>query len=211
MSRLIAIETHDNNALPFHLLLGTILGNVTKFTAITAFGKASANGITSIGQALQILLGTAGPELPLAGTSCFRTESVIDFVLLVQVALEIHVGQSGDHGLTLHSNQIHSDLLRAEGALQLSICSLRACLDVLLDSFFDIVDITLLNGLCDLVPSHFGRHFLDVGAIDLSWILAFGSDVAWSDKSMSESSLSGKKNGHTHLLVDNFCRPQQAL
>ncbi|KAI0456911.1 hypothetical protein F5B21DRAFT_466169 [Xylaria acuta] len=120
---------------------------MTKLTAVAAFREASANGITGIGQALHILLSAAGPELSLTRTSGFLVESIIDLVLLVQVALKIHVGQSGDHGLTLHSDQIYSDVLCTEGGLQLNISSLRACLDVLLDSFFDIVYITLLHGL----------------------------------------------------------------
>ncbi|KAI0439108.1 hypothetical protein F4803DRAFT_65400 [Xylaria telfairii] len=146
MSRLVAIETHDDNALSFHLLLRTILGDVAKLVAVGAFGQASANGITSIGQALQILVNT-GPELSLTRASWFRIESIIDSILFVQVTLEVHVRQSGDHRLTLHCDQIHSDILRTEGGLQLGISSLRACLDVLLNSLLHVVNIAFLNSL----------------------------------------------------------------
>lgn len=83
MSRLVAVKAHDNDALPFHLLLWTILGDMTKLTAVRAFSEASTDRLASIFQSSYILLVAAGPEFSLTRTNRPRTESIIDSVLLV--------------------------------------------------------------------------------------------------------------------------------
>ncbi|KAI0206141.1 hypothetical protein F4808DRAFT_192858 [Astrocystis sublimbata] len=151
---------------------------MAKLTTVEALRDASGNRVASVAQAFEILLCRFGPGLSLTGTGCLSSKTIVDFVLLVEVALEVHVGQGRHHGLALQSNQPNSNLLVSKGSLQFDIGGVGACLDVLLDSLLDIINVALFRGLYDLLPGNLGFDLLDVGAINLSRIRAFNRSMS---------------------------------
>ncbi|KAI0833199.1 hypothetical protein F5Y06DRAFT_280579 [Hypoxylon sp. FL0890] len=94
MTRLIAVEAHDNKALSLNLLLRASLRSVAKLVAVGALGQTAFNGFTSILETLEVLF-TGGPQLNLSGTKRLVTPAKMDAVLLVKVSLKVHVRVGG--------------------------------------------------------------------------------------------------------------------
>lgn len=104
MSRPLAVDTRNNQALFFHFLLWAVLRNMTKLVAIAAFIEASIDRVTSIFQSSQILFVVARPEQSLTRTIWLGIKAIDDSVLLVEIALEVHMSKAGDHGWVLDGN-----------------------------------------------------------------------------------------------------------
>ncbi|KAI1179156.1 hypothetical protein F4777DRAFT_499003 [Nemania sp. FL0916] len=179
MPTLTAVKAHDDYSLFFVLFLWAIFGDMPKPTAISAFSEASVDGLTSIGQASQVLLSTGRPDLPLTSADGLRFESIIDLVLLVKVALEVHVCESRNHGRVLQGNQINTDFLVTESSLQFDISHFRGDVDILLNSFLDVIHVFIAGCLYEFVPRNISLHLFKMRAVNFSWILAISYHMAY--------------------------------
>lgn len=103
---LIAVVTLHDGTVDLGLLLLTVSGDVTELVATKALGQAAGDDVTGISQALHDLLVGLGPTLLLGSTAGLVGQAVVDRVLLVQVALQVHVGQGDGEVLALQRNQV---------------------------------------------------------------------------------------------------------
>ncbi|KAK3358878.1 hypothetical protein B0T25DRAFT_78396 [Lasiosphaeria hispida] len=178
VSNRIAIVALDVvHILRLSLFLGAGLGGVAKLVASSAFGQTAASDLTGILEALKVLLHILGPDLTVTGTRGVPLEAVRDGVLLLKLTLEIHVGK-GRRQRFLDGDEPQLDVLVAKSLLEVGKCGLGRRLDVNLDSFFDIVDLTLLDSVDNHSPCILSGHVRQMAAVDLASSLAGDSLVA---------------------------------
>jgi hypothetical protein len=159
------------------LLLWAALGDMANFIAVGALGHQTRNRLSGVLEALEVLFLILGPQLALGGARRVPLSTVSDLELLVQMALEIHQGEGGQN-FALNGNEPNGDLLLAECALQLDVGGLGDCLDVDLDRFLDIVNVTSGRDLLDIVPSGVLVHVRNIAAVNLAGLLALRDGVA---------------------------------
>ena len=175
----LTVEAFDFSTISdFHLLLGTVLLSVTKVVTVAALRNTAVDGLTSIGETNKILLGSGWPSILLLGTLVVRGQAPGDRKLLVQVALEIHIG-IGHGKLLLHSNEEHFNVMRAKSLLQFRVGDIGESLEVLQGSLLDVIEVTLLGCSDQLGPSNLSRDIGDVRTVNLARILALDSKVTW--------------------------------
>lgn len=97
MTRLVAVVAHDSDALFLNLVLGAFLRNVAQLVAVGALGQSALDSFTGVSEALQVLFCRLGPIASLSGAEGLVGPSVMDAILLVQIALEIHVRVSREN------------------------------------------------------------------------------------------------------------------
>jgi hypothetical protein len=173
-----AIVARDlGRIITLHFLLSTKLGNMPKLLAVHAKGNASIDNLASIVQAREMLLAVLRPPLDFTRTVGLLGKSIRNSVLLVNVALDVHIGEDLDEG-SLSGDEPETKVLVDESLLELTVCYLTIdSLDVLLHSFLDIVEILLSSGLLDFLPGRLGRNIGDIVSVDLASILAILSHV----------------------------------
>ncbi|KAI0152932.1 hypothetical protein GGR57DRAFT_162961 [Xylariaceae sp. FL1272] len=121
MTFFATIVAGNDDTLDLGLFLRTVPGNVAQLAAIAALGETSLDDFASIFQSLEILFGGRGPELSLARASRLVTETVSDRELLLQIALEVHVGEAREHGRLLNGNHVDAHILNAEGLFKIDL------------------------------------------------------------------------------------------
>lgn len=179
MTSLVAVEASDRGTIKnLTLLLRAGLGNVAHLVAVVALWDATGNRLTTIRQALNVLLLGLGPTDILLGASRVRIEPKRNGELLVQVSLEVHVGV-GRGKLTLQANEVQWDVHVAESLLELRVGGLRASLDILEEGLLDIVHVTILDSLAEALPGNLGLDDLNVATINLAWVGASSDGVAY--------------------------------
>lgn len=175
MSKLLTIEALDNGTIGILLLfLRAFLRDMTKLLAVAALGNTTINWLTSIGKTLKILLWSCWPKVLLTRARRVRRETPSDRELLIKVALQVHVGVSNSKFLLI-SDQIDWNILGTESLLQSQVSSVRSSLNILMESFLDIIKISLLGTLLEIIPSFWSRNVLDVVACKLTGILTLNS------------------------------------
>lgn len=178
MALALAVVALDGaDSLGLVLRLGAVLGRVTQLIAVVALGHSAVNNLTSILEALHVLLGGLGPKVALAGASGLRAGAIGDRVLLVHVALEVHVGHGGGNIRLLNGNEPDVELLLAESLLKLAVSSTRGGLDVDLDSLLDVIELALDGSFDNELPSSFDSHVGQMTAINLAGRGALSSAV----------------------------------
>lgn len=178
MADLAAVEADDlKRVRSLSTLLGARLGNVADFITVAALGQTAINNLTGVSKTLEVLVDVLGPRLAVARAGRVPLEAIGDRVLLAEVALEIHVGESDCEGL-LNGDEPDSNVMGAEGTLKFDIGGLGGSLDVGLNGLLDVVDVTLLGGTQNENPSIVGAHVGQVVAVDLASILAGADSVA---------------------------------
>lgn len=175
----ITVEAFDLSTIgDFLFFLGAVLSSMAEVVTVAAFRNTAVNGLTSIRETNKVLLGSGWPSILLLRTLVVRGQAPRDRKLLVQVTLEVHIG-IGQGKLLLHSNEKHVNLLRAKSILQLGISGIGSDLEVLQGSFSNVIEVAVIGGSNQLVPSNLGRDICDVRTVDLARILALESKVAW--------------------------------
>lgn len=150
------VALHDNLFL-LNLVRWTILGNVTIFVAVDTLGLAATDRLTSILETLHIFFSILREGVTLTVSGRLVVEAVCDSVLLVEIALKVHSGQSSNQVL-LDGNDVNTDILGSKGLLKLNVSKLRQALEILLEGLLDIIHVSLLSGLADLVPGGLRVH-----------------------------------------------------
>lgn len=162
----------------FNLLLGAALGDVADLLAVAAKWFTIAHDIAGILKTSENLVAVLGPAFDLTGPVRLLRESVADRVFLAHVTLPIHVGE-GLEKRSLDRDEPKIDALVNEDLLKILVCDLCVdSLDILLDTFFGIVDVPLSHGLLDLAHGLVSRDVGDMVTVDLSSILARPLHVA---------------------------------
>lgn len=178
MTGLVAVEASDRGTIKnLALLLRAGLGDVAHLVAVVALWDAAGNRLTTVLQALNVLLLGLGPTDSLLGASGVRIEPKRNGELLVQVSLQVHVGV-GRGKLTLQANEVQWDVHVAESLLELRVGGLRAGLDILEEGLLDIVHVAILNSLAEALPGDLSLDNLDVATINLAWVGASSDGVA---------------------------------
>lgn len=174
-----AVEARDLGCVSaFHLLLSAKLGRVAKFLAVSAKRNTSIDDLASVVEAFKELCPVLGPSLNLPGTISFLDKAVRNSVFLVDITLQIHVGEDLDEG-SLSGNKPETDFLLDQRLLKLAIGDLAMNgLDVLIHSFFGIIDIPFSDCLLDFLPGNLGGHIGNMIAVDLAWLLTMLAKVA---------------------------------
>lgn len=190
----------------FRLLLGTVLGDMTKLLAVAAQGYTLVDDLSSVVKARKEFVPVLGPTLNLTRTVRLLSEAVRDRVLLAYVSLEVHVGEDLKKGL-LGSNQPETDVFLNESGLDITVSGLSVGrLDVLLDALLGVVNVSLSNGLLDLVQGLLERDISNVVAVDLASVLAVLAHVACEDVSEAHA----MEHCETNLLHHSSRRPWEA-
>ncbi|KAI6752750.1 hypothetical protein HG530_013502 [Fusarium avenaceum] len=150
---------------------------MSKLLAVHAKGNTSIDNLAGIVQAREMFLTVLGPSLDLTGTVGLLDKSIRNSVLLVNVTLDVHVGENLDKG-ALSGDEPETKVLVNESLLELAVCHLAIdSLDVLLYGFFDIVEILLDSGLLDFLPGRLSGNIGNVVSVDFASILAILSHV----------------------------------
>lgn len=119
-----------------------------------------------------------GPAIDFTRSLGLIGESERHAILLVNIALEIHVGESINQ-LSFQSNKPELDILFHQFLLDLAVSDLPTeSLDIFLDCLFGVVEISFASCLLDLRPSVFRGSVGNVVTIDLASVLAILSEVA---------------------------------
>jgi hypothetical protein len=148
-----------------------------KLLAVHAKRNTSVDNFASIVQAREQFLAVLRPPLDLTGTIGLLDKSIRNSVLLVNVALDVHVGEDLNEG-ALSGDEPETKVLIDQSLLELTVCYLAVdSLDVLLYGFLGIVDILLDNSLLDFLPGHLGGNIGNVVSVDLARVLAILSHV----------------------------------
>lgn len=177
MANLIAVVALDEDALNLNLLLGAAPGHVTKLITVLALGDVAGHELTGISQALEALLLALGPTFALTGTLMLELEAVGDGILLAEVTLKVHVGESRNGVGLLQGDEPSTNALSAEGRLEILISTSGVRLDVDLHGVLNIIDIALVNGSDNHLPGLFGALILNVITVDDTRILASGGGM----------------------------------
>jgi hypothetical protein len=181
MTLLAAVVALDNYLVFLDLVLGAASGGVTILVTIVALLQATADRLTSVLKTDQVFLAILGPVRCLTSTSRSVVEAEGDLILLVQVALKVHVGESTKHSRLLDCNDMDANVLLTEGILQLSVGQLGLRLDVFLNCILDIVHVFLLGGSSNHLPSSLGVDVGNMGAVDESGVLAIDGMMTCRD------------------------------
>lgn len=190
----------------FRLLLGTVLGDMAKLSAVAAHGDTLVNDLSSIVEASKEFVTILGPTLDLTRAVRLLGEAVGDRVLLAHVSLEVHVGEDLKKGL-LGSNQPETDVFLNEMGLNVTVSGLSVgSLDVLLNALLGVVNVSLSNGLLDLVHGLIESDISNVVAVDLASVLAVLAHVACIDV----SEVHALEHCETNLLHHSSRRPWEA-
>ena len=177
MANLFAVVALNDNALSaFNLFLlagATLMPNLA---AVAASSQSIGDRLAGIVETIQDVLQTLGPALLLTRASGFVGEAIRDAILLVQVALEIHVGQSPDDVLfERDEEEVH--LLPLEGGLELAVSHIGILLNVFLNGSLAVVDIAVLDGFSELFPGLLSRDVGDIGSVDATGVRAFVDEM----------------------------------
>ena len=145
---------------------------MTELVAVTALGQAAVDNLTGVLEAFHVLFGGFGPELALPGASRLGVEAVGDSIFLVQIALEVHVGQGLGKVGVFDGDEPEVQVLGAKGLLKFGVRSLRDAFGVSLDTDLDVVDILFFDGLDDGFPGSLSSQIVVLATIDLASRLA---------------------------------------
>lgn len=119
-----------------------------------------------------------GPAIDFTRPLRLIREPERDAIFLVNIALEIHVGENINQ-LSFQRNEPELDILFHQFLLDLAVGDLSSqSLDVFLNRFFGIVGISLTSCLLDLGPGIFRSSIGNVVTINLAGILAILSEMA---------------------------------
>jgi len=160
------VVAHDHAFLLLDLLLWAMLGNVADFVTVAALGLAAIGRLSSISKTFKVLVNILGPQITIARARRVPLKAVRDRVLLVDVSLQVHVGQGGGKG-TLNSNEPKADVLSAETFLKLDISRVGGSLDIGLNGFLDVVEVAGRDNFHDVGIGQIGIHVLIHAAVDL--------------------------------------------
>lgn len=178
MTLLAAIVAHHDRTFGLDLVLGTVLGGVSKLLAVVALGLAHpGDNVTSIGQSLQDLVMVLGPTLSLRLTKRSVDEAVVDSVLLAEVALKVHVGHGNGETGTLLGDEVKAPVVAAKSNLKLDEGGRGVSLGINLNHLLDIVHILVHDGLLKKLPSVLGRQVTQVAAVDLAGVRAISGHM----------------------------------
>lgn len=174
-----AVEAGDLDRITaFHLLLSTKLRDMSKLLAVQAKRNTSIHDFASVVQTREKLIAALGPSFKLARTICLLDKAIRNGIFLVDMALEIHVGENLDER-SLSRNEPETNALVDQSFLELAIGNVAIhCLDVLLNSLLGVVDVSLNGGLFDFVPGVIGADISDVVAVNLARLFAILAHVA---------------------------------
>jgi hypothetical protein len=176
---LIAIVALDlTNCVRLHLLLRAVLGGMADLVAVAALGETSINDFTGILETLNVLFDVLGPEIALTRARRVPLEPVRHGILFGEMALQVHVGQGRREALLLDCNEPQRDILSTESALKFRVSRLGGRLDIDLDRFLDIVNVTLLGSALDQLPGLFSGHVFEVATVNLASALTLAHSVS---------------------------------
>lgn len=175
-----AVEARDLDRIStFRLLLATKLGDMSKFLAVQAKRNTSIHDFASIVQTREKLIPTLGPSFKLARTICLLDKAIRNGVFLVDMALQIHVGEHLDES-SLSRNEPEANALMDQGFLELAVGDVTIHgLYVLLYRLLRVVNISVNDGLFDLVPGVIRADISNVVAVNLARLFAILAHVAW--------------------------------
>jgi hypothetical protein len=127
-------------------LLRAATSSMTKLVAVVALGNTAIHRDTGIGKAGEIVLGRRRPLADEVGTSDIGGGEVRDSILLVDIALQVDIGQ-GVTVIFLHGDHVDAETTAAEFFFELGVGVVRAGLGKDLDRIFEVANVTLFAGL----------------------------------------------------------------
>lgn len=179
VAELVAVVARDLDLVStLNLLLGALLGTVTKRIAVGALLDAAINSHAGVAKAFKVLGVGGRPDSTLDGAARELREAELDGELAVQVALEVHVGP-GRCQLLLNGDDVQGDVLVSEALLEFHESGGRKSLDVPVDGWDDVVQVAFLDGGDNLSPGSLGKDGLDIGAVELARLGASEGDVTF--------------------------------
>lgn len=177
---LITVVALHNGPVGLQLLLRAVLADMSEFLAVATLRLANPrDNVTSLSKSLHHDTMILGPTLSLRLAKRLVGEAVVDSILLVEIALEVHVGQGNGEVRTLLGNEVETVALRTKGLLDLDEGGGRLGLGVDLDLLLDLVHVPVVDGLLQELPGLLTGHVGKVAAVNLASVLALDGSVAF--------------------------------